>query len=192
MNGCIDLILFLIHKMSYKHRRDDKSSSSASHYDKAKMTIRQAFNKSPNDSDDIKNNYNFRLYETGRQERINEIADDDDGDLVVERQPQIINSDKTSRIIEANDRRHDAIIFGDKTIEGKIISLSMQFDVVVFYIEQQKNQLWDSFKQSSKYSTTSLAGPLLLEDPETKRLRWKNKIRDLWIQRYGAINMDTD
>jgi hypothetical protein len=64
--------------------------------------------------------------------------------------------------------------------------------LLFFYIEQQKNQLWDSFKQSSKYSTTSLAGPLLLEDPETKRLRWKNKIRDLWIQRYGAINMDTD
>lgn len=55
-----------------------------------------------------------------------------------------------------------------------------------FHIEQQKNQLWDSFKQSSKYSTTSLAGPLLLEDPEAKRLRWKNKIRELWIQRNGV------
>ncbi|CAF4417802.1 unnamed protein product, partial [Rotaria magnacalcarata] len=41
-------------------------------------------------------------------------------------------------------------------------------------------------------------GPLLLEDYETKRLRWKNKIRDVWIQRYGiqtTINtndMDND
>ncbi len=67
-----------------------------------------------------------------------------------------------------------------------------------FDIEQQKNQLWDSFKQSSKYSTTSLAGPLLLEDPETKRLRWKNKIRDICIQRYNVkttiniIDMDTN
>ena len=57
-----------------------------------------------------------------------------------------------------------------------------------FHLEQQKNQLWDSFKHSSKYSTSSLAGPLLLEDPETKRLRWKNKMRDLWIQR---SNMQT-
>jgi hypothetical protein len=65
-------------------------------------------------------------------------------------------------------------------------------------IEQQTNKLWDSFKQSSKYSTTSLAGPILLEDPETKRLRWKNKIRDLWIQRYNVkptintVDMDTE
>ncbi|CAF1138039.1 unnamed protein product [Rotaria sordida] len=166
--------------MSHKHRREEKSSS-VSHHDKAKMVIRQAFNKSVNNSDDTKQNFNFHLYESDRQERINEIVDDDDGDLIVERQSQPISSEKPSRIIEANDRRHDAVIFGDKTVE-----------------EQQKNQIWDSFKQSSKYSTTSLAGPLLLEDSESKRLRWKNKIRDLWIQRYSVkttlntIDMDTN
>ncbi|CAF2436154.1 unnamed protein product [Rotaria sp. Silwood2] len=166
--------------MSHKHRREEKSLS-YSHHDKAKMIIREAFNKSSNNSDDTKQNFNFHLYESDRQERINEIADDDDGDLIVERQPQSMNSEKSSRIIEANDRRHDAVIFGDKTVE-----------------EQQKNQIWDSFKQSSKYSTTSFAGPLLLEDPENKRVRWKNKIRDLWIQRHSVkttinnIDMDTN
>jgi hypothetical protein len=104
--------------MSYKHRREDKSS----HYDKAKMSIRQAFNKPSNNTDDIKNNFNFNLYETDRQDRINEIADDDDGDLIVERQSKSINSDKPSRIIEANDRRHDAVIFGDKTTEGRLFN----------------------------------------------------------------------
>jgi hypothetical protein len=104
--------------MSSKHRREDKSS----HYDKAKMTIRQAFNKPSNNSDDTKNNFNFNLYESGRQERINEIVDDEDGDLIVERQMPTINSEKTSRIIEANDRRHDAVIFGDKTIEGRLFN----------------------------------------------------------------------
>lgn len=44
----------------------------------------------------------------------------------------------------------------------------------------------DSFKQSSKYSTTSLSGPLLLEDPATKRLRWRTKMHELWIKRYGG------
>ncbi len=69
--------------------------------------------------------------------------------------------------------------------------------IVFFDIEQQKNQLWDSFKQSSKYSTTSLAGPLLLEDPETKRLRWKNQMQQLWTQRYqikpttNTVEMET-
>jgi hypothetical protein len=102
--------------MSQRHRRDGKPSSS--HLDKAKLTIRQAFNKPSydDDVDDIRNDFNFNLYESGRQDRINEIADDEDGDLIVERQP--INSEKTSKIIEANDRRHDAVIFGDKTIEG--------------------------------------------------------------------------
>ncbi|CAF0909221.1 unnamed protein product [Rotaria sp. Silwood1] len=166
--------------MSHKHRRDGKPSP-FSHQTKAKMVIREAFNKSSNNSDDTKQNFNFHLYEYDRQERINEIVDDDDGDLIVERQSESINSEKPSQIIEANDRRHDAVIFGDKTIE-----------------EQQKSQIWDSFKQSSKYSTTSLAGPLLLEDPESKRLRWKNKIRDLWIQRHSVktiintIDMDTN
>ncbi|CAF0913570.1 unnamed protein product [Adineta steineri] len=158
--------------MPHRYSRDEKSSSS-SHYDKAKMAIRQAYNKPSNNTNDIKNNYNFNLYENDRQDRINEIADDEDGDLVVERQPQSINPEKTTKIIEANDRRHDAVIFGDKTIE-----------------EQQKNQSWDSFKQSSKYSTTSLAGPLLLEDPENKRIRWKNKMHDLWIQRYSMSSFE--
>jgi hypothetical protein len=73
--------------------------------------------------------------------------------------------------------------------------INIETPILFFNIEQQKNQLWDSFKQSSKYSTTSLSGPLLLEDPETKRLRWKNKMRDLWTQRYSdktRIDMDTD
>ncbi|CAF3312169.1 unnamed protein product [Rotaria socialis] len=166
--------------MSRKYRRDEKPSS-LSHQDKAKMVIRQAFNKPSNTSDEPKSSFNFHLYQDDRQDRINQIADDEDGDLLVERPISSNYTEKTSRIIEANDRRHDAIIFGDKTTE-----------------EQQKSQLWNSFKQSSKYSTTSLAGPLLLEDYETKRLRWKNKIRDVWIQRYGiqtTINtndMDSD
>ena len=59
----------------------------------------------------------------------------------------------------------------------------MEFDLFFFFwrIEQQKNQLWDSFKQSSKYSTTSLAGPLLLENVQSKRLRWKEKMREQWL-----------
>ncbi len=112
--------------MSYKHRRDEKPSSS-SHYDKAKMSIRQAFNKPSNNTDDTKHHYNFNLYENDRQDRINEIADDEDGDLIVERQSQSITSEKPSRIIEANDRRHDAVIFGDKTIEGRLFNLIIYF-----------------------------------------------------------------
>jgi hypothetical protein len=108
--------------MSRRHRHEEKSSSS-SHYDKAKMSIRQAFNKSSNNPDDTKNNnYNFNLYENDRQDRINEIIDDEDGDLIVERQTQSINIEKPSRIIEANDRRHDAVIFGDKTVEGRLFN----------------------------------------------------------------------
>ena len=82
------------------------------------MNIRQALNHSHNtNSNESKNDYDFKLYENNRQERINEIADDDDGDLIVERQK--MPAEKTSRTIEANDRRHDAVIFGDKTIEGQ-------------------------------------------------------------------------
>ena len=81
------------------------------------MTIRQAFNNSPNTNNESKNDYDLNLYEHNRQERINEIADDEDGDLIVER--QLMPTEKTSRTIEANDRRHDAVIFGDKTIEGQ-------------------------------------------------------------------------
>ena len=66
--------------MSHKNRRDGKPSSS-SHYDRAKMSIRQAYNKSSNNTDEPRNNFNFHLYENDRQDRINEIADDDDGDL---------------------------------------------------------------------------------------------------------------
>ncbi len=107
--------------MSHRNRggRDEKSSS---HYDRAKMSIRQAYNKPSNNTNERKNNYNFRLYENDRQDRINEIADDDDGDLIVERQSYTTNTEKPSRIIEANDRRHDAVIFGDKTTEGKVFS----------------------------------------------------------------------
>jgi hypothetical protein len=108
--------------MPHKHRREEKASSSSSHYDKAKLTIREAYNKpSNNNPDDLKTNFHFNLYEADRQERINEIADDEDGDLIIERQPQPITSEKTSRIIEANDRRHDAVIFGDKTVEGRLL-----------------------------------------------------------------------
>lgn len=103
--------------MSYKQRRDEKSSS-YSHSDKAKMTIREAYNKSSNVFDDNKSKYNFTLYERDRQERINQIADDDDGDLIIERQYQALNAERPTRIIEANDRRHDAVIFGDKAVEG--------------------------------------------------------------------------
>jgi hypothetical protein len=108
--------------MSYKHRRDEKPSSSSSHYDRAKMSIRQAYNKSSNNTNERRNNFNFHLYENDRQDRINEIADDDDGDLIVERQSHSINTEKPSRIIEANDRRHDAVIFGDKTVEGRLFN----------------------------------------------------------------------
>jgi hypothetical protein len=103
--------------MSRQHRREEFS-----HYDKAKMSIRQAFNKPLTNSDDSRNNFNFNLYENDRQDRINEIADDEDGDLIVERQSQSTNSPKPSRIIEANDRRHDAVIFGDKTVEGRLFN----------------------------------------------------------------------
>ena len=62
-------------------------------------------------------------------------------------------------------------------------------------VEQQRNQLWDSFKFSSKYATTSLAGPLLLENPEEKRQRWKRQMRDLWMKKNGldkqTIEMDS-
>lgn len=107
--------------MPHRHRRDEKPSL-ASHYDRAKMSIRQAYNTPVNNPGDTKSNtYNFHLYENDRQDRINEIADDEDGDLIVERQIQSNSSDKPSRIIEANDRRHDAVIFGDKTVEGRFI-----------------------------------------------------------------------
>ncbi len=108
--------LTLDEKMSSKQRRDEKSLS---HYDRAKMSIRQAYNKPSTPANDSRNNYNLHLYENDRQDRINEIVDDDDGDLVVERQTVTSNSEKPSRIVEANDRRHDAVIFGDKTLEGK-------------------------------------------------------------------------
>jgi len=86
------------------------------------MSIRQAYNKSSNNTNESRNNYNFHLYENDRQDRINEIADDDDGDLIVERQSHSISTEKPSRIIEANDRRHDAVIFGDKTVEGRLFN----------------------------------------------------------------------
>ena len=105
--------------MSYKHRgREEKSSS---HYDRAKTNIRQAYNKSSTTPEERKNNYNFHLYENDRQDRINQIADDDDGDLLVERPSYSTSTEKPSRIIEANDRRHDAVIFGDKTTEGRLV-----------------------------------------------------------------------
>ena len=104
--------------MSHKYRREDKSSS-LSHSDKAKMVIRQAFNKSSNTSDNVKSNFHFNLYETDRQERINEIVDDADGDLIVEKEFQSFINERPSRTIELNDRRHDAVIFGDKATEGK-------------------------------------------------------------------------
>ena len=103
--------------MSHRHRREEKRSS-YSHSDKAKMAIRQAYNKPSTSSDDVKQKFNFNLYDSDRQERINQIADDIDGDLIIERRLQPMNPEKSSRIIEANDRRHDAVIFGDKTIEG--------------------------------------------------------------------------
>lgn len=181
--------------MSHKHRREDKPSH-YSHQDKAKLVIRQAYNKSSNTSNSPKQAFNLNLYENDREERIKQIADDDDGDLMVEQQLQPIYSEKISRTIEANDRRHDAVIFGDKQTEGKYLFLSKIFISCSFYLEQQKNQLWNSFKQSSKYATASLAGPLLLEDREAKRLRWKNKTRDLWIQRHSVTitktNMEMD
>ena len=114
--ACVD---FTSIEMSYKDRRDGKPSSS-SHYDKAKMSIRQAYNKSSKNTSERRGNFNFHLYENDRQDRINEIVDDDDGDLIVERQSQSISSEKPSRIIEANDRRHDAVIFGDKAVEGRL------------------------------------------------------------------------
>ena len=104
--------------MSHKHRREENSSP-LSHSDKAKMAIRQAFNKPSNTSDNLKSNFHFNLYETDRQERINEIVDDADGDLIVEREFQSFNNERPSRTIEINDRRHDAVIFGDKETEGK-------------------------------------------------------------------------
>lgn len=104
--------------MSHKHRREDKPSH-YSHQDKAKLVIRQAYNKSSNTSNSPKQAFNLNLYENDREERIKQIADDDDGDLMVEQQLQPIYSEKISRTIEANDRRHDAVIFGDKQTEGK-------------------------------------------------------------------------
>jgi len=149
--------------MSSKHRRGDKSFNS-------------------------KRNFRFNLYENDRQDRINQIVDDDDyGNLAAQRQQFGNTVEKTSRLIEANDRRHDAVIFGDKTLEGtqnKQKTRRNFYSLFIEILDQQKNELWDSFKQSSKYSTTSLAGPILLEDVETKRTRWKNQIRNLWIQRY--------
>lgn len=80
--------------MSSKHRRGDKSFNS-------------------------KRNFRFNLYENDRQDRINQIVDDDDyGNLAGQRQQLGNTTEKTSRLIEANDRRHDAVIFGDKTLEG--------------------------------------------------------------------------
>ena len=77
-----------------------------------------------------------------------------------------------------------------------MIILITNISFLLSRIEQQKNQLWDSFKQSSKYSTTSLAGPLLLEDSQAKRLRWKEKIREQWIQRENIkptkFSLDTE
>ena len=104
--------------MSYRSRRDEKSSSS--HYDRAKHNTRQTFNKPFKDFDSRRGQFNINLYQNDRQERISALADDEDGDLIVERQPQFSGSEKTSRIIEANDRRHDAVIFGDKTTEGEL------------------------------------------------------------------------
>lgn len=103
--------------MSYKHRSDGRSSS---HYNKAKVPNRQAFNRSSNSpAEPPRKNFDFRLYDHDREDRINAIVDDDDGDLLVQRQSEILSTDRPSRIIEANDRRHDAVIFGDKEVEGK-------------------------------------------------------------------------
>jgi hypothetical protein len=108
--------------MSQRHIRQDKSR--LSNADKAKLTIRQAFqDTSINETHTNRDEFNFHFNEADRQEQINRIADDEDGDLIVDRQPSVIStsigSDKHSKIIEANDRRHDAVIFGDKTTEGK-------------------------------------------------------------------------
>lgn len=100
--------------MSYKHHRDGKSSS---HYHKSN---RQGLNKSSNVFNGPKKNFDFRLYDHDREDRINALVDDDDGDLVLQRQSQSTTTiEKPSRTIEANDRRHDAVIFGDKAVEGK-------------------------------------------------------------------------
>lgn len=145
--------------MSSKYQR-------SSNAEKAKSTIRQAYQDPPNRTNQTGEKFHFHLYENDLQERINRIADDDDGDLIVDRQPNSSSTTGSNRRIEANDRRHDAVIFGDKTLE-----------------EQQSDQSWNDHRQSSKYSATSLAGPLLLEDPTAKRLRWQNQMRDLWLKR---------
>ena len=98
--------------MSYKHHRDEKSSS---HSNKSNRQ-----NKSSNAFNGSRKNFDFRLYDHDRDDRINALVDDDDGDLIVQRQTQSTTTiDKPSRTIEANDRRHDAVIFGDKAVEGK-------------------------------------------------------------------------
>ena len=183
--------------MSSKHRREREDRSALSHADRAKLAIRQAFQQTSINDPTKHDQYNLHLYENDRQERINEIADDEDGDLLVERQPlqpALIEPDRSSKMIEANDRRHDAVIFGDKAVEGKSPGEDWRRinSCLLHIVEQQRNQMRDSFKQSSKYSTTSLSGPLLLEDPATKRLRWRTKMHELWIKRYGgATNSQT-
>lgn len=114
--------------MSHHRNRRGNKSSFSSNYNKSKSSNYQDFNRTSNNS-----NYNFRLYENDRQDRINQIADDDDGDLIVERQLQSTNTEKPSRIIQANDRRHDAVIFGDKTIEGKLLFISIKGRHEVFF-----------------------------------------------------------
>ena len=104
--------------MSSKHR------PALSNADRAKFAIRQAFQQTSIADPNERGQFNLHLYEHDRQERINEIADDDDGDLLVERQPlqpALIEPDRSTKMIQANDRRHDAVIFGDKAIEGKSI-----------------------------------------------------------------------
>lgn len=108
--------------MSSKHRRGREDRPALSHAERAKLAIRQAFQQTSINDPTKHDQYNLHLYENDRQERINEIVDDDDGDLLVERQPlqpASIEPDRSSKIIEANDRRHDAVIFGDKAVEGK-------------------------------------------------------------------------
>ena len=113
--------------MSSRARREERSY--LSNADRAKQVIRQAFQQnSPSsitESLSSREQFRFHLYDQDREERINNIIDDDDG-IIVQRQPQkpspssSIMTDRNTKNIEANDRRHDAVIFGDKTIEGLI------------------------------------------------------------------------
>jgi hypothetical protein len=98
-----------------KHRRDVPSTFSRA--DKVKLVIREAYQTKSVDEEALHNRFDIDLYEHDRQDRIDQIADDDDGDLIIERRIPM-ETDQLSRVIEANDRRHDAVIFGDKQMEG--------------------------------------------------------------------------